>query len=107
MGVGLPPAEPVREAIAARFAEDDAVDGVTVAYQQPAMQKILQMAGRLLRGPADRGVICLIDARFQRAEYQRFFPQHWQPQTLLAADLPIELEKFWQGDHALPRLAAP
>ena len=107
VGVGLPPAEPVREAIAARFAEDDAVDGVTVAYQQPAMQKILQMAGRLLRGPADRGVICLIDARFQRAEYQRFFPQHWQPQTLLAADLPIELEKFWQGDHALPRLAAP
>ena len=107
VGLGLPPAEPVREAIAGRFAADAIADGETVAYQQPAMQKILQMAGRLLRGPADRGIVCLIDGRFLMPAYQRFFPVHWHPQPVSAEQLPVELEKFWQGGRALPRLAAP
>jgi len=107
VGLGLPPAEPVREAIANRFATDPIADGETVAYQQPAMQKILQMAGRLLRGPADRGIVCLIDGRFLNPAYQRFFPVHWHPRPVSARRLPAELEKFWQGDRALPRLAAP
>lgn len=106
VGLGLPPAEPVRNAIADRFAGDSVTDGQTVAYQQPAMSKVLQMAGRLLRGPEDRGVICLVDGRFRDPEYQRFFPAHWHPAVVSSRAMGPQLENFWQAEPGLPRLAA-
>ncbi len=107
VGVGLPPAEPVREAMATHFERDaDAELGQTVAYRQPAMSKVLQMAGRLLRGPGDRGVICLIDGRFRDPRFQQFFPAHWQACFCRAAAVPSHLENFWRDGEAFPRLAA-
>ncbi len=128
VGLGLPPADPVRDSVAAWFAElgaapgaaaeagvtnDGAADnepvetaaglpaadrlGEAVAYQQPAMSKVLQMAGRLLRGPRDRGVVCLVDGRFRLPAYQRFFPSHWQPAVVQRGALPAALAEFWQG----------
>ncbi|NIR99163.1 MAG: ATP-dependent DNA helicase, partial [Gammaproteobacteria bacterium] len=72
VGVGLPPPEPERAELQSHFASAGE-DGNAVAYQQPAMIKVLQMAGRLLRDPGDRGVLCLVDARFKDAAYSRFF----------------------------------
>jgi Rad3-related DNA helicase len=62
------------------------------------------MAGRLLRGPDDRGVLCLVDDRFLKAEFQRFFPRHWQPEAIRAAGVGARIEKFWQATSDLPRL---
>jgi Rad3-related DNA helicase len=105
VGVGLPPASRQKEEMRMHFdAELGNGGGDTVAYQQPAMTKVLQMAGRLLRSPDDRGVLLLIDDRFARASFQRFFPRHWQPISLRAADVPAQLEKFWQAVPGLPRL---
>jgi hypothetical protein len=67
-----------------------------MAYVQPAMTKVVQMAGRLLRDPADRGVICLIDGRFREPAYQAFFPRHWRPRVIKARDVGPTLENFWQ-----------
>ncbi|MEZ5550261.1 MAG: ATP-dependent DNA helicase [Pseudomonadales bacterium] len=106
IGVGLPPVTVQREAAAAYFEKVEigkavsgtgkkGSDGRRIAYQQPAMTKIVQMAGRLLRGPGDRGVLCLIDPRFRQADYRNFFPVHWQPEVLRARDVPGRLQAFW------------
>jgi DNA excision repair protein ERCC-2 len=86
VGVGVPPPSLTRQALAEYF-DARGVDGRAVAFQQPAMVKVVQMAGRLLRGPDDRGVLCLVDDRFADPGYQRFFPQHWRPQPIRAADV--------------------
>ncbi len=105
VGVGLPPGSPIRDAMREHF--DVTVgpgQGEVVAFQQPAMVKVLQMAGRLLRGPEDRGVLVLVDDRFGRPAFQQFFPGHWQPAMTRAKDVPQVLENFWQGATPLPRL---
>ena len=97
IGVGMPPVSALRERTVECF--DDALgsgSGRIVAYRQPAMTKIVQMAGRLLRGPTDRGVLCLIDPRFRQADYQQFFPAHWQPEVLRARDVSARLVEFWR-----------
>lgn len=107
VGVGLPPNNAYRQALVSRF--DDALGpgaGDTVTFQQPAMTKVLQMAGRLLRGPDDRGILCLIDDRFLKPEFQRFFPRHWQPEPVTADQVGPRLENFWQQASHRPRLPA-
>jgi Rad3-related DNA helicase len=105
VGVGLPPPTLARAALAAHF-DARGADGRAIAYQQPAMVKVLQMAGRLLRGPEDRGVLCLIDQRFTEPAYQQFFPSHWQPERTRAAGVAAKLANFWQESAGLPRLRA-
>ena len=103
VGIGLPPPDVERQALAAYF-DAQGESGAAVAYHQPAMSKVLQVAGRLLRGPADKGVLCLVDERFKQPHLQRFFPAHWRPQVLPAASVPMVLDKFWRpgaGSHRL------
>ncbi len=105
VGVGLPPVSRLRSELE-RYFEDRLGHGggETVAYQQPAMTKVLQIAGRLLRGPDDRGILCLVDDRFGRPAFRRFFPGHWQPVTVKAAEVRRHIENFWQTTTDLPRL---
>ncbi|MFW6094578.1 MAG: helicase C-terminal domain-containing protein [Pseudomonadota bacterium] len=103
VGVGLPPPSLTRRAMARHF-DRHALDGRVVAYQQPAMVKVLQMAGRLLRDPGDRGVLCLVDPRFRDPAYRQFFPEHWRPRTIRAAEAGEALANFWQGNGCSPRL---
>ena len=101
VGVGLPPVSAFRDTLQTHFDERLESDGgETVAYQQPAMTKVLQMAGRLLRGPDDRGILCLVDDRFTRPAFQRFFPRHWRPEILPARAIAARLAEFWRGGSA-------
>ena len=47
----------------------------------------MQAAGRVIRGPLDRGVLYLIDDRFARAEVRRLLPAWWQVKVLRQRDL--------------------
>ncbi len=105
VGVGLPPPEPDRDQLQAHFA-GAGEDGVALAYQQPAMINVLQMAGRLLRDPDDRGVLCLVDDRFKDPAFARFFPAHWHARAVRAGEVADRLEKFWRGAAGSPRLRA-
>lgn len=98
VGVGLPPPSLARRAMERHFSARGE-DGHAVAFRQPAMVKVLQMAGRLLRGPDDRGVLCLVDPRFAEAGYRGFFPDHWQPRTVPAAQAGAEMAAFWEGQR--------
>jgi Rad3-related DNA helicase len=94
VGVGLPPPSVARSNLE-RYYRARGMDGRAVAFHQPAMVKVLQMAGRLLRDPADRGTLCLVDSRFRDAAYRQFFPSHWDSRTLRAADVAADLASFW------------
>jgi DNA excision repair protein ERCC-2 len=96
VGVGYPPPTFEREQVRAHF-DDGGEDGHTIAYEQPAMTKVVQAAGRVLRSAADRGVLCLIDPRFSESRYRRFFPSHWRPDTVRARDVGSLLGKFWSA----------
>lgn len=69
--------------------------GFELAYRQPALTRVIQAAGRVVRGLDDRGVILLIDRRFTRSEYQQYFPQHWQPKNINTNQLSNALTSFW------------
>ena len=43
----------------------------------PAMQKVIQAAGRVLRTPDDRGSLWLLDDRYGRDEVRRLLPPSW------------------------------
>jgi Rad3-related DNA helicase len=96
VGVGLPPPTLERQSVA-RYFDGRGLEGRTLAFHQPAMVKVVQMAGRLLRSPEDRGVLCLVDGRFRESAYQQFFPGHWQPVTVRAADVAAALDAFWSA----------
>ena len=97
VGIGLPPPSLELGLIQAHFEESGR--GREVAYDLPAMTRVLQAAGRILRSAEDRGVLCLVDARFKRREYQRFFPAHWQPAVLGAGQMAGALAEFWQRER--------
>jgi Rad3-related DNA helicase len=72
--------------------------GQTMAYNQPAMARVIQAAGRLIRSPEDRGIICLVDPRFERSELQNFFPSYWQPHAMRLNEVKKSVNSYWLHD---------
>ncbi|MEY4415871.1 MAG: hypothetical protein RIQ53_3164 [Pseudomonadota bacterium] len=71
--------------------------GRDYAYTVPGLRKVVQAAGRVIRGPEDRGQVWLIDERWQRRELLTLLPASWQPR-------PLALHDAASADHrALPR----
>lgn len=97
VGVGIAPPS-LRQQQARQHFDGLGLAGEQVAATQPAMVKIVQMAGRLLRSPKDSGVLCLVDDRYQKSEYGQYFPQLWQPQRVRANEIPSVLAEFWAAD---------
>jgi len=92
VGVGLPPPTLERDTMAERFG---APFGRMLAYEQPAITRVVQAAGRLIRRDTDRGVVCLIDPRFLANEYRRYLPPHWTPIHTPSSRLAASLDAFW------------
>lgn len=85
---GMPLAPPSLEVKAlmghfsSRFGEGA---GNLYGYVAPAMNKVVQSAGRLIRSEKDRGVIVLLDERFSGERYSSFLPPEMRPE--MAADV--------------------
>jgi hypothetical protein len=47
-------------------------------WRMPALQRIVQAAGRVLRSPEDRGYLWLLDDRYRRADVVALLPPWWQ-----------------------------
>jgi DNA excision repair protein ERCC-2 len=95
VGPGLPALSPERERIREHF-ERDSGSGFDYAYLYPGMNRVLQAAGRILRSENDRGVLLLVDPRFQERRYRSLFPGSWKPSTVRGpGELRAELERFW------------
>lgn len=52
-------------------------DGFSYAYRYPAMIKVMQAVGRVIRSEEDCGIAVLIDDRYGEAETYRLFPKAW------------------------------
>lgn len=77
--LGLPQVNPVNEQLKQRMAALFS-SGFDYTYLYPGVRKVIQAAGRVIRGTEDRGTVLLIDDRFAEARVQRMFPAWWAPQ---------------------------
>jgi Rad3-related DNA helicase len=74
--LGLPPVSVTQGHIQARL---DKLFGAGHGYADlvPAMQRVVQAAGRVLRTPEDRGWLWLLDDRYRRAGVMELLPLWW------------------------------
>lgn len=97
VGVGLPGITPEQELIRSHF-DHRSGQGFDYAYRYPGFTRVLQAAGRVIRGGRDRGVVVLVDRRFAATDYARLFPPYWQPKAVSSpSGLKRSLLEFWQG----------
>ena len=75
--LGLPPVSAAQEHVQARI---DKLFGSGHGYADlvPAMQRVVQAAGRVLRTPEDRGWLWLLDDRYRRADVIELLPSWWR-----------------------------
>lgn len=96
VGLGLPALSYEREAIAAYY-QEKYEEGREFAYIYPGMNRVLQAGGRVIRREDDRGVIVLVDDRFDDPIYKKLIPKLWQKVKFIKdpKELREELDKFW------------
>lgn len=75
--LGLPQVNPLNEQLRTRL-QNRFGRGHDYAYLFPGLQKVVQAAGRVIRGPDDRGVVVLMDDRFARPEVRALLPPWWK-----------------------------
>ena len=95
VGVGMPQANTEQQLIQQDF-EGLNLNGFDFAFRFPGLTRVQQSAGRVIRSETDRGVVILLDRRFQQSPYRRHYPPHWQPQHCQSIDaLEKSLCQFW------------
>ncbi len=78
ISLGLPPFDDFHRRIEKYFSHRyGSANGYRYTYLFPAMRKIVQAAGRLLRSQSDQGLIELIDPRFEQDEIKSLLPPWW------------------------------
>jgi len=96
VGVGLPQLCVERDLIRGYFEKQTAA-GFDYAYTFPGMNRVLQAVGRVIRTDTDRGVVLLIDARFNETRYRRLFPAWWKfSRVRQVSALGDAVREFWR-----------
>jgi DNA excision repair protein ERCC-2 len=97
VGVGLPQICLERDLVRLYY-DDGERPGFEFAYTYPGMNRVLQAVGRVIRSADDRGIVLLIDRRFNQARYQRLFPSHWRGTKRVCDTEQIKtlVDDFWQ-----------
>jgi Rad3-related DNA helicase len=58
----------------------------------PGMNKVLQAAGRVIRTETDKGIVLLLDERFNYNYYRQLFPEHWNHAKVIKS--PAQMKKL-------------
>lgn len=98
VGAGLPSLSS-RLNLMSEYFESRYGSGRAYAYEYPAINKIEQAAGRVIRTADDRGVVVLIDDRMSSREMISRFPRSW-PRAKCTSELrslSALLERFWSS----------
>ena len=97
VGIGIPALSYEREAISAYYNEKYE-EGKQFAYIYPGMNRVLQAAGRVIRREDDKGVVVLIDDRFDDPIYKSVIPKLWEGMKFITdpKELRAELDEFWK-----------
>ena len=100
VGTGLPQVCTERELLKAYFTYHH-MDGFAYAYLYPGMNKVLQSAGRVIRTELDKGVILLLDERFQNQQYRGVFPREWENYEVSELQTIKErIRTFWENPYS-------
>jgi DNA excision repair protein ERCC-2 len=103
VGLSLPAPSFERVLMRQYFDEHTEGQGFAHAMLYPAMQRVVQAAGRVLRTPEDRGVIALLDHRFAEPGYAECLPRDWyryHPGELVTDDPAGQVAAFWASRTA-------
>jgi DNA excision repair protein ERCC-2 len=87
--------ELMREYYEKRFGQ-----GFDYAYTYPAMARVVQAAGRVIRSESDRGLIVLMDRRFTAPAYTATMPADWFQRSvneLVSHSILTDISNFWNG----------
>lgn len=104
VGVGLPQANSEQQLIGADF-ESQQLNGFDYAYRFPGLTRVLQSAGRVIRSDTDRGVVVLLDRRFQQTENIQHLPTHWQVSFCQQLEaLQQSLKTFWESEKLIEQV---
>lgn len=97
VGVGLPQISYERDIIKRHF-DSLMGSGFEYAYVYPGMNKVMQSAGRVIRSVTDKGVVVLMDERFNQYQYKQLFPNEWEnPQIIRHSDeIGQFISDFWR-----------
>jgi len=98
--IGLPFAPPSLEVRALRDyyrGKFGPVLGEEYSYTYPAMNKILQAAGRSIRSESDRAVIVLMEERLNHPRYLKFMPEELRPVNTEGKKLEKAAEEFFSS----------
>ncbi len=80
VGPALPPPG-IEQSLLQEYYERRFSDGFGLASIHAGMTRVVQAAGRVVRGPEDRGAVVLVCRRFQQHAFQAYFPQEWVPEA--------------------------
>jgi len=95
VGTALPGRD-ARTALMIEHHQGEGRSGYDLVCRHPALVRVLQSAGRLIRGPRDRGVLLLVDERFDDAFQRRWRPSHWRVERPVDQGASTRgLERFW------------
>ena len=78
--LGLPQINEVNEQLRIRM-QDIFGLGYEYTYLYPGLQKVVQAAGRVIRTTNDKGVIHLMDDRYNDSKIKKLLPKWWQINT--------------------------
>lgn len=97
VGIGMPSLSYEREAIA-EYYQEKYEEGKQYAYIYPGMNRVFQAAGRVIRREDDRGIIVLIDDRFDDPIYKESLPKLWQGVKFVETPARLKeiITEFWQ-----------
>lgn len=100
VGPAVPPFNFIREQIK-RYYDKKYGSGFDFAYTFPAMSRVVQAAGRVIRTESDRGIILLLDRRFLLPQYVSAMPVDWlrdgKIESLVSSSILSDVTNFWQN----------
>ena len=98
VGTGLPGISNERN-ILRDYYETTRERGFDYAYTYPGMNRVLQAAGRVIRTESDRGVVVLIDDRWETERQKMLFPDHWLEMKYAgnSKELAETVLQFWKN----------
>lgn len=100
IGVGLPTISFERDCIKEYFNSKN-VNGFDYAYVFPGMNKVMQAAGRVIRGEQDVGIVLFVDSRFKYFKYRSLLKEQYQRSlnTNSLKEMEEEIVRFWENHN--------
>ena len=96
IGLGLAPRSTLSDVISDRANEDGIVNGFDACYRYPALMRMVQTAGRVIRSASDRGVVLLVDHRFKSIKNLQHTPVWWNVKFTRSHAIQPALADFWR-----------